>query len=148
MEDTAQGFVDDPNLDGNLRLFRRVRPGWVKQLEDGRLEPRSDVFQFQRAEVAESKGLPGPCMSLGSEEGLERHGYGPGEMVREDSDYGLVALTAEALRSLGFKLQLWPTDAEPWHVVAFCDERPKITQGQQKRLKRAAVWVIEPAGAL
>src|SRR5207245_8043111 len=101
-EDPSAQYKDDlVTIPDAADLLRRVSPAFVIWERDG---PRvtSQAFQDYPQAAAERLGLPSPCMSVALSATLTAEGHGPEKLLEVvDPTYGVVALNAGILRSLG-----------------------------------------------
>ena len=143
MPEAPLEFEDDPRIAADYVLYRRIPPGRAKETPAGIVRPNSDTLDFAPRHKAIEMGLPGPCMSLGSQLILQEKGLGPEAMLEDHEEYGLVSFRAIELRAVGLSLQVWPYPYA-WHVVAFNTEWERIPKAARKALAESAVWVLEP----
>lgn len=144
-----EAFVDDAALSGEVPLLRRLRPDWVDwdDLDDHGLPRISGMgFQVQKKEFALQRGYPGPCLSLVLEEEAVAEAESLEALLIKSPGYGLARLSAGALRSFGFGLQLVPEPAldEPWHVAAFHLESLSQAKRAKPKLAASAKLVVVP----
>ncbi len=140
-------FDDDPELQGEVGLIRRIRPDWVDWTQlDAESKPRISgiAFQLQTQAVAEAKGYPSRCMSFATEREVLLYDESLDVLLVGWEGYGLAKVEASVLRAETFGLQAVPELGEPWHVVAF----PLISRSRaktaQEPLARAAKLIRVP----
>ena len=120
---------NDPDLHGDLVVFRRIppHPDHVQWTDDGLPEPASQNFKDRRRELS---------VHLASEATAEK-------MLAGHEGFGLVEIPLQAIREV-FR------DAEKPLVICRDDEDPAnghvlvcgdITNGMAKKIRRAARWV-------
>jgi len=153
----VSAFHDDvERISDEAILFRRVSPGHTnRDLRDvtGRRRLTTQCFQDWSEEDAKAAGLPGPCMSVGLDDVLSAHGFGPEKMIEAYPTHGVAMLRAGDVRNLkGPNDADWEqgimaneTASEPWHAVVFSRHTASKTKGQRNALADNALWLIYPA---
>jgi hypothetical protein len=133
-EGEAEPPDDDPTVDGETDLFRRVSPQHWKREADGSFRLRDEVF----------KSFPMPQlkrMSVVLGDTLAELGRGPESVLDQAGhDFGVIAVKAKDVRQLSQAIARTPRDEEPAHGDV-CGEKPGATR---KALARMARWVVYP----
>lgn len=119
MLDLPAWVVDDPAIDGTIRLLRRVHPMLI---HSGTIE--KGVF----AERESGCGLSVTIWESPSD--LE-------DILRWHENFSVVCVSASAFREHGAIIARAPLVGNLNH----CEIFPRMTGGQQKKLKAAARWV-------
>lgn len=145
-------YVDDTHsIPDDEIVYRRVRPdavNWSVTDSEGYPKINKNAFSDASEEEALRLGCPGRAMSLSISSVLDAHGLDPiTYLLAEWPGYGLVCMTAGALRSHGDQgLQLWPTEDDVSHGVLFTTVpgNAKRGGGQERRTREAARWFKLP----
>jgi hypothetical protein len=149
--DDAAGIPDD------AVLYRRIRPGIVTwpalDSEDEPSIPRQGLQDYPDVLAREKFELPGACMSVAREKVLSDYGYAPKKLIEEYPTYGVISMTAGAVRQLGsappgidWRQGVMPDPRppdEPWHAVVYWPGGKK-TRGIETALAKVSKWVILP----
>jgi len=119
--------ADDKTIPDEAVIWRRVAPDQAKPTDEG-LIPTPSAFR-------DSSDSPMSAI-LAADSTTER-------ALGECPDNGVVGITAGELRALGQRLIRDPVDGEPAHLLV---AGPKPRGGFQKRVSKAATWVVYPEG--
>ncbi len=117
---------DDPNISGDVVLFRRIPPWPDRVTWDANGQPHFSSCNFKDKENELSVHLASETT--------------PDEVLREHDGFGLVQITAQQVREAcgtGIKLCRCREDPAKGHVL-ICG---RISGGAAKKLQRAAKWV-------
>ena len=145
----SNGYYEDDlaGVPAGSQLIRRINGRfctWQELDEQGRPRITRQAVQFYRAEEARALGCPGPAMSFYLEHVLDSV-----DVLRSrHPDYGFARVGVDLVRAGGMLgVQLWPTDDDPAHVVAFrTDGGARVPPGNAKRLAEYLTrnWVYLP----
>lgn len=139
-------YSDDDRIENDEILYRQVHPNfvdWSDTDDAGYPRIQKAAFQDYPEEEAARLGCPGPAMSVHISSVVRQTGREPSELI-PNSSYGLAALRADEVRQHSQGIQCWPTDDDESHAVVFSKTKAKRTQGQQKRMREIAYWVVLP----
>lgn len=115
--------VDDPTIEDEARLWRRILPPWVHREPDGRVRPASFAFLDRL-----SGELSVHLASLTTpERALQGH--------PEDS---LVEIDAGFIRSLGYTVVRDPTPGDESHAL-IC---PAPSRRDARKIAGRATWIV------
>jgi len=133
MSQPDSDYVDDPTIENDSPLWRRIAPEQVIYDEKlGRYRPTSDAFQNHR------NGTP-MSVVLGQE--VLAAGRAPESVLAGRESFSLVSITAGLAREKGQGIQRDPLPEEEAHAEVF----GKKTKSVQKAFYRASTWVLPPA---
>lgn len=158
MPDSFAAFVDDPALQDDVLLYRRVdwdKVGGRERAAHGQAARiNANCFSDYPLEEAEQLGYPGPCMSVGVGSILIQQDVDPTVMLGNFPDYGLTATRVGDLRRLQKAdgapcpqgIMLAPTATELWHGVVF-DASTRPRKGAVKKaIVRVSAWTVPLVG--
>jgi hypothetical protein len=115
---------DDLSISDDVRMLRRIPPtnSWIANHR-----PSSSNFEVR----APGEGLSVTAWLASTD--LE-------DVLRKNSDFGVICVTAAQLRAVGFKLIRVSLEGNLNH----CECYGKPTHGQRRRLANLARWVVVP----
>ena len=121
---------DDPTIDGDVKLFRRIHLTQIVEDGDtGNARVSSGAFRDKE-------------LSVNIEQLLIAEGYEPDHCLRKHPHHKLVAFKTGAARALGQSVYGDPQADDQSHgIVDGNKNRKKIHDG----LREASIWVIPPA---
>lgn len=126
-------YIDDrDSIPNEAVLWRWVGPDWWRRLDDGSIDLTSGAFQDRKESGAASFFLADEVLSSGRS---------AEDLVRDRPRFGIIELTAAAVRDCGLGICRDPTPEEPAHLLVF----GKKTGGVKKLLKGYSSWVILPS---
>lgn len=135
----STGEVDDPSIENDWRLFRRI-PLIVGGIH-AQIVWNENSNSWEPSSLAFNSHPDDPrAFSVHLEPVLVENGLGPESVIVDPSKFALVAFTAGQVREQKQLIRRVPIDGEPAHAHVIGDK----TGGVRKRLKRCAVWVIAP----
>lgn len=119
-------YEDDPYIDDNEALWRRVPADQLVRGQEGEVRPSSQAFQ-------NSSDGTGMSANIAAETTVERTmtGY---------EEHFLVEFPAELPRRLQQGIMRVPLENEPAHVEIFGNK----SKGVRKTFTRECVWVLSP----
>lgn len=122
---------DDPTLDDELPLWRRIPPQFVKDLNTDTVRPTSQAFQ----------NLPGKmAFSVWISSVARAHNGSPDDLVAGHEGYGAVEFTAGTARELGQAVSREPEPDQPAHGHVTGRKSRKTRSEFAKR----SAWLIKP----
>ena len=125
-------YQDDPAIQDEVRLLRRVHPQWIVRDNNlNCLRPSSQAF---------NNSPDGSPMSVIREDVLENEHRSPVSTLAGYPGYALAALTAGTVRQNGQGVAADPLPEEPAHALVFGNK----TESVRRRLAKASRWVVEP----
>lgn len=128
MEEPAD-YADDPSIQDDASLWRRILPSWVIMDENaGEFRPSSAAFDDYRDSP----------MSVLIENIVTATQRTPADVLRGYDNYSLCSFAAGAARALGQQVATRPKEPDPAHgfVVG------KKTRSVKNALRKASRWVI------
>jgi hypothetical protein len=126
---------DDGSIPDEFALWRRIPPWHFIHDENlGRWRPSSAAF------ADDSDGQP---LSVVLAEAVVAAGRGALQILEGHDGFALAAITAGAARTCGLGVVRDPLPTEPAHALVV---GPK-TKAIQRRLAKAAIWIVPPPGA-
>ena len=132
MSQTGPAYVDDPTVEDDSPLWRRIAPKQVIYDDNlGCYRPTSDAFQDHR------NGTP---MSVILGQDVLDDGRGAESVLAGLEGFSIASITAGLARSKGQGIQRAPLPEEPAHAEVF----GKKTKSVQKAFCRASEWVVRP----
>jgi hypothetical protein len=114
---------DDPSIEDDEQLFRRILPQWIHREVDGSCRPQSLAFVDRK-----SYELSVHRARLTS----------PNAVLAAHPSNSLVAFRAGMARELGYKVVSDPQDTDPSHVL-IC---PTPEGRNAKTIARSCTWVV------
>ncbi|MEW8385339.1 MAG: hypothetical protein AB2704_26060 [Candidatus Thiodiazotropha taylori] len=133
---------DEPNIQGNDSIIRRVNPNQhvVPDENTGGQRLSSKLF-------TPSSGQNGG-MSIDIPTLIEQAGLDPHIFVTTPVFTGSVQFTAEDARSVDLQIGFDPLEDNPYHgeVWGTRDNPCKFTNRQKRKLKEASEWFVELPG--
>jgi|SRR3954452_2713960 hypothetical protein len=137
MEDSAD-FKDDPAVEDDALLWRRVRPDWVI------MDENTGRHRVSTAAFHDGTKPPSPMSTL-IERIVRATQRTAEDVLRDYQGYSLCYFSAGLARSLGQLVATKPEEpSEPAHAFIVGPKPHSI----QKRLSRASEWVIlNPPGS-
>jgi hypothetical protein len=124
-------WVDDPTIDSETLLYRRVPPQWI--VPDG-------TRNCRRLATA---AFDGDEMSVDVGDALEALGEPPESVVRDHPGFFLVAFPVRAAREAQQAVCRDPVPDDAAHGLVV----GKKTRGRQKQIGRESVWIVQPDDA-
>lgn len=125
MTGDGDSLADDPSIENEILLLRRVPPAKAKRNSDGTLRIPSDTFRDSRGQCSVDQMLDGGQ---------------PERTLQGHDGYGLAAISVGDLREEGFGVIPDPLPDEPNHsLITGCEKRTR-----RQRLARRAHWLKEP----
>lgn len=123
MGEFPEWAIDDPAIEGEMRLLRRV-PKWL--VHDGIIEKSN----FREDE--EGRGLSVTLWENPSD--LD-------DLLRFQPDFGVICVAAHEFRAVGARIVRVPLVGNLNH----CEIFPRFTPSPQKKLRSASKWVHYPS---
>lgn len=125
-------YNDDPSIESDSRLFRRVPPAWI--VWDNNLQ------RWRPTKAAFSDSPDGHPMSVALECELVAHGSPPSSVLVGHDGFGLASITAQLARDLGQAIVRDPQPGDPAHGLVFGNKTDSI----RKKMAKAAAWEVSP----
>ena len=139
----AEVYDDDTTIPDDEVLYRLIRVDNTRYNADGTVDrPGTNAFQDYPESKLTEVGAPAVAVSVFLRSALAGEGHVAALLDRYPG-YGLAAIAAGAARAEGQGVVRWPTVSEPAHAMIFCKVGKRKSDGQSKRLAKAAT-VIEP----
>ena len=135
MPQQQSDYIDDPTIEDNMLLWRRIPPDHVIfDANEGRLRPTSAAF------ADHTNGTP-MSVVLGQE--VIDDGRTPESVLEGHEGFGLVSFTADLARINRQGIMRKPQSTEPAHAEVF----GRKTKGVKRALAKGAIWIVRPPNA-
>jgi hypothetical protein len=137
VEARTGGIADDPNIEADARLWRRIHPSWLVPVANTD-QRRVSSQAFQNGRTADGKPADHMSVTLADHTAAPRS---PVEAVSGKYEgYGLVEFSAGLARSLHQGVTHTPTLEEPAHGSVTGDKPRSVIEG----LKRGSRLLMPP----
>ena len=120
-------WKDDPTIEGNERLLRRIPKTWVRLNRDGTLKITSAAFKDRE-------------LSVNIESLMVQDGRNAKDSLRGYSGYGLASINSGVAREHHQAVIRQPTEEEPAHGIVFGNKPRSVA----RKMRNCAELIVKP----